>query len=336
MTLLKINNLATYYHTDEGDVHAVDGVDLTLDANETLGLVGESGSGKSTLAKSINGMLPNNGEVISGSIEFGGEDLTSIPERQLRKYRWRNISMIPQSSMNGLDPVYTVREQFAEVFNHHTDLTREEINKRARELFEVVGIDPDRLDDYPHQLSGGMKQRVMIALALALDPEIVIADEPTTALDVIVQKQILDQLKTLQRRRSMAIILITHDISVVSYLCDNIGVFYGGRVVEYGDVDSVIRNPQHPYTVGLKNAFPSILSDDQQLVSIGGNPPTLVEPEVGCRFADRCPLAIEECRAEQPPTVSNEAGRRAECLRTEDVTKDIYEKPEINRGGVRE
>jgi len=332
MSLLEINDLATYYHTDNGDVHAVDGVDLTVEADETLGLVGESGSGKSTLAKSINGMLPDNGEIVSGSIEYDGVDLTDIPENHLRAYRWRNISMIPQSSMNALDPVYTVGEQIAEVFNHHVDITPAEIKKKARELFDIVGIDPERLNDYPHQLSGGMKQRVMIAISLALDPDIVIADEPTTALDVIVQKQILDRLKAIQQQRSMAIILITHDISVVSYLCDNIAVFYGGRVVEYGDVDSVIRNPQHPYTVGLKNAFPSILSDDQELVSIGGNPPTLVEPSPGCRFADRCPLAVEECREGQPPTVSDGTGWRAECLRTNDVTERIYDETPIHEG----
>jgi len=320
MTLLDIENLTTYYHTETGDVHAVDGVSLSLSRNETLGLVGESGSGKTTIAESINRILPENGEVVDGSIVYDGVDLTELSEKELRKYRWNDVSLIPQSAMNAFDPVYTIEEQIVEVIRaHRPDTSKAEAEERARELFEFVDLDPERVTDYPHQFSGGMKQRAAIAMALALDPPILLADEPTTALDVIIQDQILERIKELQAEIDSAMIMITHDISVVSETCDEIAVVYGGRVVEYADTGTVINEPHHPYTMGLRNAFPSIAEGDQELISIPGSPPELVDLEEGCRFADRCPFAEEECYEQTPRPQEVAEGHVVECHRADEA-----------------
>jgi peptide/nickel transport system ATP-binding protein len=320
MTLLEIEDLKTYYRTEEGYVHAVDGVSLTLEENETLGLVGESGSGKTTIAESINGILPDNAEIVGGSVTYDGVDLTDIPKKQLRKYRWNDVSLIPQSAMNAFDPVYTIEEQIVEVIRaHESDVSKAEARERARELFEFVDLDPERVGDYPHQFSGGMRQRAAIAMALALDPPIVLADEPTTALDVIIQDQILERIKELQEEIDSSMVMITHDISVVSETCDKIAVVYGGRVVEYADTESVITDPHHPYTLGLRNAFPTIGEGDQDLISIPGSPPELVDPDDGCRFADRCPFAEEECFEQTPEPQEIEEGHVVECHRADEV-----------------
>jgi len=320
MTLLEIEDLKTYYRTEDGYVHAVDGVSLTVEENETLGLVGESGSGKTTIAESINGILPDNAEIVEGSVTYDGVDLTDIPDKQLRKYRWNDVSLIPQSAMNAFDPVYTIEEQIVEVIRaHKSDVSKAEAKERARELFEFVDLDPERVGDYPHQFSGGMRQRAAIAMALALDPPIVLADEPTTALDVIIQDQILERIKELQSEIDSSMVMITHDISVVSETCDKIAVVYGGRVVEYADTESVITDPHHPYTLGLRNAFPTIGEGDQELISIPGSPPELVDPDEGCRFADRCPFAEEECFEETPEPRAVEDGHIVECHRADEV-----------------
>jgi len=332
MTLLEISDLKTYYQAEEGDIHALDGVNLTLNENETIGIVGESGSGKSTLAKSIIQTLPDNARTPEGSVYFEGVDLTKLSEKELRKYRWEEISIIPQSAMNALDPVYTVGAQIREVIRSHRPKTsKSEANERARELFQLVGLEPDRIKDYPHQFSGGMKQRAMIALALALDPKVVIADEPTTALDVITQKNVLDNIDKLRERTGISMLLITHDISVVSERSDKIAVVYGGRIVEFADAETIIQNPKHPYTLGLRNAFPTLSEGEQQLTSIPGTPPDLLSPEPECRFVERCPFATSMCRSQLPELREVEDGHYVECIRVGEAEIQTAADPETWR-----
>jgi peptide/nickel transport system ATP-binding protein len=297
MGLLELRNVDIHYQTDRGAVEAVEDVSFELEEGETLGLVGESGSGKTTTAKSIMRLLDKNGSVVGGEIDFKGTDVTELSMKELkREIRWKEVAMIPQNAMNGFDPVYTVGQQIAQIIHHHyPDTSKKEGKKQARELFEELGLQPDRVDDYPHQLSGGMAQRAMITLALACQPSLILADEPTTALDVVIQDKILDLLKDIQDDLNNAIILITHDMSVVSETCDTIAVMYAGRIVEMADAETIIKNPAHPYTLGLRNAFPDITEDDQELISIPGTPPELIDPDEGCRFAPRCPFAEEEC-----------------------------------------
>lgn len=324
MALLEIRDLKTHYRTQEGNVHAVDGINLDLHEGETVGLVGESGSGKSTLARSINQILSDNAEIVQGKVMYDGVDLVSLSKKERRKYLWSDIAMIPQSAMNAMDPVYTIKEQIMQVIRAHTDATNTEAEMRCEELFEIVDLDKNRLDDYPHQFSGGMKQRAIIALALALEADILIADEPTTALDVIIQRQILQRLMNLQEDVGFAMVFVTHDIAVAANVCDRIAVLYGGRIVERGSVRTIINSPKHPYTIGLKNAFPSI-EGEQDLISIPGNPPDLVDPDEKCRFVDRCPFAIDECQTNTPQTEYLAEGRSVECFRSEEA-KDLQER----------
>ncbi|WP_331233345.1 ABC transporter ATP-binding protein [Natronorarus salvus] len=318
--MLQIDDLHTRYRTDAGDVHAVDGVSFTVDEKETLGLVGESGCGKTTLAKSIFDLLPRNGSVVRGSVNLDGTELTELTEKELRKrIRWQEISMIPQTAMNGLDPVQTVGKQIMQVIRVHEGVSKAEARQRARELFEELGLEPDRITDYPHQFSGGMAQRAMIALSLALSPSIVLADEPTTALDVMIQDRILKLINEIQEEYEMGMIMITHDMSVVSETCDTIAVMYAGRVVEYADARTVIKNPRHPYTMGLRNAFPDISEDSQDLVSVPGEPPDLVDPEPGCKFAPRCPFAVDECWDVDPEPQEFDDGHIVECHRADEA-----------------
>jgi peptide/nickel transport system ATP-binding protein len=316
--MLNISNLKTQYETADGTVHAVDGVDIDIDENQTIGLVGESGSGKTTLGKSIMRLLPENGNIVEGSIDFRGESILDLSKRELRELRWDDIAMIPQSAMNSLDPVYTVGEQIIEVIQAHNTTSRADARSIAVDGFESVGLDPDRLDDYQHQLSGGQQQRAMIALALVLDPSIVIADEPTTALDVITQNRVLHTLNDLQQEINTSIILITHDVSVASEICDKIGVMYGGRLVEFGDTETILSDARHPYTLGLQEAFPSITTDKQDLVSIPGEPPSQVDPDAECGFADRCPFAEERCFQSQPEAKTYDGGHQVECVRADE------------------
>ena len=333
--MFEIDDLKTYYHTHEGDVHAVDGVSFELDRKETLGLVGESGCGKTTLAKSIIRLLPKNGEIVDGSVELNGVEITDLSNEELRRQiRWAEISMIPQNAMNGFDPVKTVGKQIVNVIRRHEKNTsKKEARERARELFDTLGIEPGRVDSYPHQFSGGMAQRAMIAMALALTPSMILADEPTTALDVMIQDRILRQLKDLQDEFDTAIIMITHDMSVVSENCDRIAVMYGGRVVEYADTETILKEPRHPYTLGMRNAFPDISKDDQELISIPGNPPDLVDPEEGCRFAPRCPFAEDVCWDETPEPEDYD-GQIVECHRADEAEylREEAMKPEIWEG----
>jgi peptide/nickel transport system ATP-binding protein len=320
VSLLDIEDLQTHYRSDSGWAHAVDGISLSIERNETIGLVGESGSGKSTVARAILQILPDNGEIVGGSIEYDGRELVGLSNRELRKIRWNDISMIPQNAMNGFDPVYTVGEQIVEAIRTHRDhVSKKQARERAAELFERLSIDEDRLDDYPHQYSGGMAQRAMIALAIALRPPLIIADEPTTALDVVLQDKTMATIKELIERSDSAMILITHDMSVVSEVCDKIAVMYAGRIVEFADTESIIKNPRHPYTLGLRNTFPDISRDQNGLISIPGTPPNLVDPEEGCRFAPRCPFAEQECWDVTPQPETFDGNRIVECHRADEA-----------------
>ncbi|MBL8589920.1 MAG: ABC transporter ATP-binding protein [Methylobacteriaceae bacterium] len=297
---LRIENLSIEYRTARGLVRAVDGVSFVVPQGAIVGLVGESGCGKTTVARAITGVMHQNARFAGGRIVFKGEDLIAGPPGRWLERRWRDISFIPQSAMNSLDPVYRIGAQIAEVLIHRGDRSRAAAQTRARELFDMVGLNPARLDDYPHQFSGGMRQRVAIALALALEPSLVIADEPVTALDVIVQRQILDVIRELQRKLALSMILVTHDISVVAYLADSIVAMYAGRVVETGATADLLERPRHPYMMGLTNAFPDLDAAARELVPIDGSPPDLLDPPPGCRFAPRCPFALPRCAEEAP------------------------------------
>ena len=319
--VLEVEDLQTFYHTEQGPLHAVDGVSFELGRKETLGLVGESGCGKTTVAKSIIRLLPRNGEIASGNVRLNGIELTELNEKELRTtVRWTEISMIPQTAMNGFDPVKTVGRQIVDVIRRHeSDTSKKAAQERAKDLFESLGLERKRIHDYPHQFSGGMAQRAMIAMALALSPSIILADEPTTALDVMIQDRILRQIEDLQEEFDTAMILITHDMSVVSENCDYIAVMYGGRMVEFADAETVITKPRHPYTMGMRNAFPDIAEDDQDLISIPGSPPEVIDPEEGCRFAPRCPFAEDECWEVTPEPVEYEDDHVVECHRADEA-----------------
>ncbi|MFC1458625.1 ABC transporter ATP-binding protein [Microvirga arabica] len=311
-SVLEIEDLHIRYKTKNGDARAVDGISFTLEAGEYLGLVGESGCGKSTIAKAIMGILPPNGRVAEGTIRFKGTNLVRLSQSEMRHTRWRDISLIPQSAMNGFDPVYTVKRQLDEAITAHTKMSVGERQARIEQLFSMVGLEAQRLDDYPHQFSGGMRQRAMIAMAMVLDPTLVVADEPTTGLDVIVQDQILQRIKEIHDRLGKTMLLITHDMAVVAENCDKIAVMYGGRIMEYGGED-VFRQAYHPYTLGLCNAFPDFDQRGRDLISIPGVPPSLLDPPKGCRFHERCPFATAYCARVEPPLLEVAPGHVAAC-----------------------
>jgi len=316
--ILEVKNLNIDYHTSEGTLEAVQDINFTLEQGERIGLVGESGCGKTTLAKALMRLLPDNGEISNGEIIFKGTDLVKLSDEEIRQLRWKNIAMIAQSAMNALNPVYRVGDQIIEAIQAHSDATREQARERAKEVFKLVNLDEKRLEDYPHQMSGGMKQRAIIAMALVHNPPLIIADEPTTALDVVVQDRILHQIIQLQQQMNTSMVFITHDISVVSETCTTIIVMYGGRVMEKATRRDFFKDPYHPYSLGLQKAFPSINEMDEQLVSIPGSPPNLINPEPGCRFKDRCPFATEKCH-ETPPLVEVEEDHFVACHYTDKV-----------------
>ena len=314
MPLLEINNLRTYYFTLRGVVKAVDNVSLSLEKGESLGIVGESGCGKSTLAWSLLGLVPPPGKIVGGSIKIDGKEITKMSEAQLRReIRWKKISMIFQGAMNALNPVYKVGDQIIETMILHANMEREEALEKASKLVEQVGLTPEILDRYPHELSGGQKQRIVIAMAIALEPDIVIADEPTTALDVVVQAQILNLLKKLYREKGLSLILITHDLGVVAELSEKIAVMYAGKLVEYGTAEQIFLNPKHPYTESLIKAVPRLRGEKTKLVYIPGSPPDLRNPPRGCRFHPRCAKKVERCDKEEPPLVEVEKGHYVSC-----------------------
>jgi oligopeptide/dipeptide ABC transporter ATP-binding protein len=310
-TLLKIDSLQIEYR-GKPPTRAVDRVTLHLAPGENLGLVGESGCGKTTIARAILGLLPRTGSVVGGRLIWEGQDITHHTQAQWSRLRWAEIAIVPQSAMNSLDPVYRMRDQIAEAIQAHELVSRHKAYERAEALCRLVGIEPRRLMDYPHQLSGGMKQRLVIAMALALGPKLIIADEPTTALDVIVQDRILEQVIELQQKLGFAMIYISHDIAVIAETCQKVAVMYAGQIVEYGSTREVLKQPAHPYAMGLKNSFPD-LRQPRPLISIPGHPPNLAPPPGGCRFAQRCPFATDFCISTEPPLIEVAPGHLSAC-----------------------
>ena len=300
--LLEVRDLKTYFNTDDGTVRAVDGVSFSVEKGETLGIVGESGSGKSVTCLSIMGLNPKKNTTTTGEVLFAGEDLLKASPQRLREIRGNDVAMIFQDPMTSLNPVHKIGKQLAEAVQLHRDVSKQEARARALELLKEVGIPrPERrIDDYPHQFSGGMRQRVMIAMALINDPDLLIADEPTTALDVTTQAQILALIERLQAEYHSAVIMITHDLGVVAEIADNVAVMYAARVVERAPVENIFKRPEHPYTWGLMASLPRLDADVQRLVQIPGQPPSLLRPPKGCRFHPRCPYAMSICRETEP------------------------------------
>ena len=313
--LLDVRDLRAYFKLSAGDVKAVDGVSFMLREGESLGLAGESGCGKTTAALAILKLLPENGRIVSGEVLFDGRNLAKRTEYGMSKIRWKEISIIFQGAMNALNPVQQVGKQIAEPIMLHEGVSEAKATARTRELFELVGINPARINEYPHEMSGGMRQRSMIAMALACSPKLVIGDEPTTALDVMVQAQILDLIENLRKELDLAFILISHDLSVMAETCDKGVIMYAGKVVESGSTEQIFRNPLHPYTKQLIHAFPNIHESREMVTSIAGDPPNLLNPPPGCRFEPRCNVRGEECWGHEPDTLEPEAGHFVRCTR---------------------
>ncbi len=315
--LLELRKLSVSFATDDGVVHAVDGIDLALRRGRTLGLVGESGCGKSVTSLAVMGLLPPENSKVGGEVRFEGRNLLTIPPAELRDLRGARLAMIFQEPMTSLNPAYTIGNQIVETLQRHQGLAATEARLRAIEMLRLVRIpSPDkRIDDYPHKLSGGMRQRAMIAMALACGPQLLIADEPTTALDVTIQAQILDLMRGLRRDTGTAIILITHDLGVVAEMADDVAVMYAGQIVERAPVGVLFARPEHPYTVGLLGSIPKLDEKRDHLPSIEGRVPDMTRPPEGCRFAARCPFAVADCRTAPPPLVEVGSGHFSRCIR---------------------
>ena len=312
--VLSVQNLTMHYGTRKGDVSAVDDVSFKLNRGESLGLVGESGCGKTSIAITLLQLLPENAKMLAGKILLNGQNLLELDNRAMRKVRWRGISMVFQAAMNALDPVYRVGDQIIEAIQtHYPNVPQAEARQKVADLFPLVGLDPDLMERYPHEYSGGMRQRAIIAMALSCEPDLIIADEPTTALDVIVQDRILKQMRELQKQLNMSMIYISHDIAVIAEVSDHIGVMYAGRMAEVASAVDVFERPLHPYTHALMMAFPSIEGEKQELKTLPGEPPDLLSPPSGCRFHPRCPYATQECREQQPPFKAFEPTRFVAC-----------------------
>lgn len=321
--LLEVSGLKTYFKDRKGQVPAVDGVDFTLRKGETLGIVGESGCGKSVTSMSILHLLPPEGEIVGGTVRFKGRDITHLPPKEMAKLRGKEIAMIFQEPMTSLNPVYTVGWQISEMILQHEKITRKQAKEKAIEMLRLVNIPaPEkRVDEYPHELSGGMRQRVMIAMALSCNPELLIADEPTTALDVTIQAQILDLMRNLKKTLNTSIMMITHDLGVVAEMSDYVLVMYAGMVMEYSDVASLFDRPLHPYTQGLMKALPRLDEAQEKLYVIDGTVPSLYDLPAGCRFWPRCPYATERCKREIPELYQIGV-RKVRCFRYEEGLKE--------------
>jgi peptide/nickel transport system ATP-binding protein len=313
MKVLDVQNLVMYYKTMRGYVKAVDNVSFDVEKGEAMGLVGESGCGKTTIGMSILQLLPSNAEVREGQIVFNGTNILGLSEKEMRAVRWKGIAMIFQAAMNALNPVHRIENQIVEAIKTHENVPKEEARERVAQLYRLVGLDPERARDYPHEYSGGMKQRAVIAMALACNPDIIIADEPTTALDVIVQDQIISEIKRLQKELHMTMIYISHDISVIAESCERIAVMYAGILAEYAHAADLFKNPMHPYTQALMNSFPSIKGPKKRLIPVPGEPPNLLNPPTGCRFHPRCPLATDVCKKQVPDFTEFENRHWAAC-----------------------
>jgi peptide/nickel transport system ATP-binding protein len=299
--LLSVHNLTLNYHTRKGPVSAIAGVSFELGQGQSLGLVGESGCGKTSLAMTLLRLLPENARIAGGEIRIEGVDLLQMSEAQVRDVRWARIAMVFQAAMNALDPIYTVGDQILEaIYRHQAAANPDEARERVAQLFQLVGIDPKMTARYPHEFSGGMRQRAVIAMALACSPALIIADEPTTALDVIVQDQVLRELRRIQKALNMSMIYISHDIAVIAEVAERIGVMYAGKLVEIASCSAIFKAPRHPYTAALMSSFPSIRGPKVRLEVLGGEPPDLLNPPRGCRFHPRCPRMLEQCRHVEP------------------------------------
>lgn len=305
MPLLQVKDLKMYYRTSAGYVRAVDGLNFNVERGRGLGIVGESGCGKTSVAISILKILPRNARIFGGEVLFDGKNITKMKEAALRKeIRWKGISLVFQGAMNALNPVYTIEHQIVEAIKlHEPNVNEKEAKERVGKLFELVGIDPSRASNYPHEFSGGMKQRACIAMALACNPKLLINDEPSTALDVIIAAQILKLLRELKQKLNLGMIVISHDLSIVTETCEDAAIMYAGNIVEYGEITKIFKEPLHPYTQGLISAFPSITAQKTRLISIPGSPPDLTKPPLGCRFHPRCKYAMEICKKKQQPLI---------------------------------
>lgn len=313
MPVLEVENLRTHYFIGKSPVYAVDDVSFTIDQKETLGLAGESGCGKTTTAYSIMRILPPNGKIVSGSIKLDDIDLVKLPMAEMRKLRWKKASIVFQYAMNAFNPVLRIGKQIIEVIREKDKISEEEAALTVGGLFEEVGLEVSRVNDYPHEFSGGMLQRAIIAQALACDPRIIIADEPVTALDVIVQNKILDLLRKLQGKYNLGVLFITHDLSVVAENCTKVGIMYAGNLMEMGSAKDVFKNSLHPYTFKLIGAFPSVTGPKRRLEFIPGSPPNLMNPPSGCKFHPRCPYAKDICKKEMPDFKEISNGHNARC-----------------------
>lgn len=313
--VLDVQDLRTYYKIMRGWVKAVDGVSFHVDKGQALGLAGESGCGKTTIALSVLKILPAGGEIVGGKIVFDNMDMTLLEETEIReRIRWKGMSIVFQGAMNALNPVYKISDQIVEAIREHEpNLENAEALERGRKLFELVGIDPGRIDNFPFEFSGGMKQRAMIAMSLACNPKLLIADEPGTALDVIVCAQVLKLLRELREKLDLSMILISHDLSIIAETCNTVAIMYGGKIVESGDSVAIFKRPMHPYTQGLLGAFPSITAARTRMISIPGSPPDLLYPPSGCRFHPRCPYALEICKKVDPAYLQVEKDHFVAC-----------------------
>lgn len=323
--LLSVRNLKTSFFTHVGEVKAVRGISFDVNEGEVLGIVGESGSGKSVTSLSIMGLLQYPGRVVDGEILLNGEDILTYSKNQMRRVRGKEIAMIFQDPMTSLNPVYTIGNQIMEMILEHEKMSRREARARAIEMLKLVGIPAaeKRIDSYPHEFSGGMRQRVMIALALSCNPKLLIADEPTTALDVTIQAQILSLIKSLNKQFGMTTMLITHDLGVVATVCDKVAVMYGGLIMEYGTVDEIFYHPRHPYTMGLLGSIPHVDGGEKRrLIPIDGTPPDLINPPKGCPFSTRCKYCMNICTQEQPPYFAEDKHRTMCWMLDADAPKD--------------
>lgn len=323
--VLEVNQLTTSFFTEDGIIPAVDNVSFHINKGEILGVVGESGCGKSVTSLSIMGLVPNPpGKIVSGEILLNGEDLTKLPEKRMRQIRGNDVAMIFQEPMTSLNPVYTIGNQLVEAIRLHQKINKKQARNRAIEIMKHVGLPraEELIDDYPHQLSGGMRQRVMIAMAMVCEPKLLIADEPTTALDVTIQAQILRLMKKLNENHQTAIMLITHDLGVVAEVCKRVVVMYAGKIVEEGDVESIYENPKHPYTIGLIKSVPDVNKKIDKLYSIPGNVPKPGSIKQGCSFAARCEFAMNRCFTETPPLLDSGQGQSVRCFLHE-IVEDV-------------
>ena len=320
--ILEIRDLEIQYVTEEGIVRAVNNIDLDVPRGSAVGLVGETGAGKTTTCLGILNLISQTtGKIASGEILFNGEDLLKKSSREMQHIRGEKISMIFQDPMTALNPIQTIGAQICENIRQHQKCSKSEAYKRMQNMLEKVGILPERADDYPHQFSGGMKQRVVIAMALACNPQLLLADEPTSALDVTIQAQVLDMIKNLQEEYKTAMILITHDLGIVAEVCETVGIMYAGEIVEYGPVEDIFENTGHPYTRGLFGAIPRLDTEVEKLQAISGMMPDPMELPAGCKFHPRCPYATEKCSREEPGVVEISAGHTVRCLRAAELPK---------------